>query len=434
MGIYSPILYPVPLTRGGLGADVSAYQGIVYIANGAAGQVSLGPGTAFDPNTGELTGYTTYRRNGSLVGSRPGLNLIEGDGVAILATDNPALNRVDVQISCSCGDGTSLLGYGQIIRPLIQPTGPVDNVNTTFTLPDIPTAGSEHVYVNGLLQEESVDYTITGNVLEFTDPLVSDVYGTDVPLIDYWPTGGTAESAQRITRETPTGLVNGSNTVFSFADYIYSPASYQGYIRVWKNGVAQLQNVDFTLGPGDEQITFTDAPVTGDDIVGSYWTSTPLAPTLSVFTETPPEVPDGVITNFTLDFTPASNSLHVYKNGILEQEGTDFLVLGGPQVQFTTAPLLGDELVFFYDIPGGTTAFLITNRVMYETPTGLVNGANVTFTLANDAMLGYVEFYVEGEQLHYTAEFTQGGTGNRTLTLAVAPLTGNRVWANYWRA
>ena len=428
MGIYSPILYPVPLTRGGLGADVSAYQGIVYIANGAAGQVSLGPGAAFDPNTGELTGYTNYRRNGSLVGSRPGLNFIEGDGVAILATDNPALNRVDVQISCSCGGGGDLTANGQLIRPLVQPTGPVNGVNTTFTLPDTPTAGSEHVYVNGLLQEETVDYTITGNVLEFTDPPESDIYGTDVILVDYWPTGGTAESAQRITRETPTGLINSSNTVFTTATDIHSETE-----RVWLNGVMQLRGTDYTVTDTDE-ITFTTAPTTGDTVVISYWEDGVLDPTLSVFNEVPPETPNGSITDFTLAAVPASNSLHIYMNGVLLQEGSDFTILGGPLVQFSSAPVTGDEPVFYYDLPVGITASVLANRVMYETPTGLVNGSNVTFTLAFDAMLGYVEFYVEGEQLHYTAEFTQGGTGNRTLTLAVAPLTGNRVWANYWRA
>lgn len=427
MGIYSPILYPVPLRRGGFGADVSAYQGIVYIANGAAGEVTPGDGVAFDPNTGILTGNPIVRRNGSLVGARPTLNFIEGDGVAILATDNPGQNRVDIQISCDCGDGTSLLAYGQIIRPLVQPTGVIDGVNTEFTLPDVPTAGSEHVYLNGILLADS-EYTITGNLLTLDDPPEDNPGGPDVLLIDYWPTGGTAESSQRITREVPVGSINSSNTIFTTAVNIYTETE-----RVWLNGLLQLRGTDYTVTDTDE-ITFTTAPTTGDHLVISYWEDGALAPTLTVFNEVPPETPNGSITNFTLSVTPASNSLHVYRNGILEQEGVDFSIIGGPELQFNVAPDTGDELVCYFDTPGGISASLLSNRVMYETPTGLVNGSNVTFTLANDAMLGYVEFYVEGEQLHYPAEYTQGGSGNRTLTLAVAPLTGNRVWAHYWRA
>lgn len=47
------------------------------------------------------------------------------------------------------------------------PTGSINGVNTTFTLAHTPTAGSEHVYRNGVLQEWGDDYTIIGAVLTF---------------------------------------------------------------------------------------------------------------------------------------------------------------------------------------------------------------------------------------------------------------------------
>ena len=47
-----------------------------------------------------------------------------------------------------------------------SPSGTINGSNVTFTLANAPTAGSEHVYLNGQLQESGAgnDYTITGAV------------------------------------------------------------------------------------------------------------------------------------------------------------------------------------------------------------------------------------------------------------------------------
>lgn len=49
------------------------------------------------------------------------------------------------------------------------PTGAVDGVNTTFTLANSAAAGSEHVFLNGILQDVGVsnDYTISGATITF---------------------------------------------------------------------------------------------------------------------------------------------------------------------------------------------------------------------------------------------------------------------------
>jgi len=57
------------------------------------------------------------------------------------------------------------------------PSGSVNGVNVTFTLANTPVAGSEHVYLNGLLQESgaSTDYTISGATITYlTAPLTGD--------------------------------------------------------------------------------------------------------------------------------------------------------------------------------------------------------------------------------------------------------------------
>jgi hypothetical protein len=49
-----------------------------------------------------------------------------------------------------------------------QPYGSINSTNTAFQLAHEPVLGSEHVYLNGLLQEGSGnDYTITGNTIVF---------------------------------------------------------------------------------------------------------------------------------------------------------------------------------------------------------------------------------------------------------------------------
>lgn len=52
------------------------------------------------------------------------------------------------------------------------PMGSVNGINTTFLLSSNPTPGSEHLYLNGLLQDvgNEEDYTINNNIITFNQP------------------------------------------------------------------------------------------------------------------------------------------------------------------------------------------------------------------------------------------------------------------------
>lgn len=57
------------------------------------------------------------------------------------------------------------------------PTGAINGANTSYTLANTPIAGSEHVYLNGVLQESGAgnDYTISGaNITMLTAPLTGE--------------------------------------------------------------------------------------------------------------------------------------------------------------------------------------------------------------------------------------------------------------------
>lgn len=51
-----------------------------------------------------------------------------------------------------------------------MPSGVIDGLNETFDLSQIPIPGSEHVYLNGLLQDENEDYIMEFNSIKFIEP------------------------------------------------------------------------------------------------------------------------------------------------------------------------------------------------------------------------------------------------------------------------
>jgi hypothetical protein len=53
------------------------------------------------------------------------------------------------------------------------PDGPIDGTNHIFTLLHAPILNSEHIYLNGLLQEIDFDYVINDEEIAFIDPPLS---------------------------------------------------------------------------------------------------------------------------------------------------------------------------------------------------------------------------------------------------------------------
>jgi hypothetical protein len=74
------------------------------------------------------------------------------------------------------------LTTGLVVRE--TPSGTKNGSNPTFTLANTPTAGTEQLYLNGILQNAGAteDYTITTNTITMATPPVA----TDVLLCTYW--------------------------------------------------------------------------------------------------------------------------------------------------------------------------------------------------------------------------------------------------------
>jgi len=135
------------------------------------------------------------------------------------------------------------------------PTGAVNGSNDTFVLSDTPQAGSEYVFLNGILQTVTDDYTITGDTIEFvTPPETGDKVRVSFRL---------TASADFVDKETPTGLINGSNDTFVLSD---TPIA--GSDHIYLNGILQDSADDYTIA-GDT-VTFATPPETGDTLKASF--------------------------------------------------------------------------------------------------------------------------------------------------------------------
>jgi hypothetical protein len=122
-------------------------------------------------------------------------------------------------------------------------TNPVDGVNTTFIL---PPSTQVVVYADGLRMTESVDYNLTN---DHTIVFINNAQPHDTISVDYLPkqNTGTAPKNHWTLGATPTGAVDGVNTVFTF------PASFQ--VVVYADGLRMDELVDYDL-TDDHTVTF----------------------------------------------------------------------------------------------------------------------------------------------------------------------------------
>lgn len=92
------------------------------------------------------------------------------------------------------------------------------------------------------------------------------INGTPVSLggsITVSGTGGDLTASNFVFNETPSGAVNGSNTVFTLAN---TPTT--GTVRVYLRGLRRKLTTEYTIS--GSTITFVTAPLTGDFIIVDY--------------------------------------------------------------------------------------------------------------------------------------------------------------------
>jgi hypothetical protein len=162
--------------------------------------------------------------------------------------------------SGACGTGSSTTGFVDAEVP----AGTLDGVNATFALVSAPApASSLAVYRNGLLLKKTGDYTFTGNTIVFVAGAIPQP--ADAVLAAY-RTSVALPGVGFVDGETPTGAVNGVNTVFTLAQ-TPSPATS---LAVYRNGLRVKSVLDYTVIGNSITFAAGSVPQTGDIVQCSY--------------------------------------------------------------------------------------------------------------------------------------------------------------------
>lgn len=103
--------------------------------------------------------------------------------------------------------------------------------------------------------------------------------------------------------------------------------------------------------------------------------------------------------------------------------------MGGYKVVGAAVGTGANDLVTYAQMNTAIGA-IANDLVEDETPTGLINGSNTSFTLANTPIAGSVKLYLQGQRLIPGAgnDFTVSGT---TITMAYAPETNQSLRVDY---
>jgi len=134
------------------------------------------------------------------------------------------------------------------------PSGDINDVNTVFTMTEIPEPTSLNAFLNGVLLHAS-KYTIYGDTIT----LLEAPFTGDTLLVDYI----TSSDSGRAYNETPAGAINDVNVDFTLAR---APTDEKA--KVYLNGVRQIPTTHYTIS--GSVITFLIAPFTNDQIICDY--------------------------------------------------------------------------------------------------------------------------------------------------------------------
>jgi len=193
---------------------------------------------------------------GSSSGGTTTLTIVRAQGV-------PVTTAQSITTSFDIYDANSAEALPQVSSDVTEtPSGSINGSNTAFTLTSTPTSGTLSLYLNGVRQTLTSDYTITGTAITMvTAPVTGDSLVATYSIVSGTFSTG---SASWQTNETPSGTVNSSNTEFTLA---FTPVS--GTLALYRDGqLLTGGGADYTLSTAT--ITFTTAPTTGSVLLAFY--------------------------------------------------------------------------------------------------------------------------------------------------------------------
>lgn len=157
--------------------------------------------------------------------------------------------------------------------------------------------------------------------------------------------GGSGSGLPTLVTETPAGVIDGVNTIFTI-----SQQSLTQSLNVFLDGV-RLETVEYALV--GTTISLVSAPAIGQTLSAWYFATTTIAQGIKGAEEVPVGVIDGVNGTFTLTTMPFNKpSMMVFKNGLYVNADTWTLTqtVTGSTINFTAGnePGVGSTLAVFY--------------------------------------------------------------------------------------
>ena len=219
------------------------------------------------------------------------------------------------------GDATTGGGGGGDLT-IISDTFSGNGSNTIFTLSVSTDTEKTFVYLNGILQTPTTDYSVSNTTLTFVTAPPSDnaieVRSFDIP------------SVADLTVTSDNYIANGTQTTFTLSTSLSSDTTS----LVFLNGITQIPTTDY--GISGSTLTFVSAPANGTKVQVTSFT----AEDISTTTYTG----NGSNTEFTLGTTSTTSKTIVSINGVTQTPVDDYSVSGTTLI-FAVAPANNDKIV-----------------------------------------------------------------------------------------
>ena len=138
------------------------------------------------------------------------------------------------------------------------PTGLINGTNRVFGLSETPIDGTLLIFLNGVEQFLTTQYSLSGTIITFVEAPVSG----DELSVNYFY--GASEVALTPKEEVPSGVIDGDN-----AEFLLSHTPISGTLLIFLNGVEQAETSQYTLS--GRTITFILPPVEGDELSVNYF-------------------------------------------------------------------------------------------------------------------------------------------------------------------
>lgn len=228
-----------------------------------------------------------------------------------------------------------VLNPDQTVQDLRAGSGIVLSVaGENITIAATSTGASVAFSTNGVLNPDQLAQDLVAGA-----GITLSVSGEHITIASTTPPGGFPTF---VDNEVPSGSIDGVNVAFTLA----TAPDPQDCLEMYLNGLFQSFGVDYTLA--GTAITFASAPQTGDAPIANYRYGSAGPAVLFVDDEVPAGTIDGVNDTFTLANGPIPQaSLRLFLNGLLQTEGTDYL-LAGNTITFGAPPQIGDALLSNY--------------------------------------------------------------------------------------